>query len=91
MIDRDGALFAVRELRNIAPSGVSLVVAGTLADFSGTPQVAIRYQAPEVGVTVNGCVVWSREAEGDSRAAGPACVLGVKLLSPNLLLSFIDQ
>ena len=96
----DGAMFLcfgaerrpVREVLDISPAGVSVLLEGSAERFADTLRVSIEYRSRELAIGVSGTVAWCHQEENRSPAggSGPLCRLGIKLMSPQLLYSFMQ-
>jgi hypothetical protein len=80
----------VISVRDISPAGISLQVDRFIDKVSN---VRVKYQNEVVDMLVNGIVVWN--SPGGADAANPAarndqsCTVGINLLGPNLLYTFM--
>jgi hypothetical protein len=81
----------VRSIRDVSQSGMSLLLDRELGD---TVQVALEYRHRDIDVKVTGTIIWDRPANADESPAvtanGRAHVIGVNLVSPHLLLTFME-
>jgi len=86
MLDDDCA--DVISVRDISPKGISLQVDRFIDKVSG---VRVKYQNDMVDMMINGVVVWNSPAETapSRKEPGDSYMVGINLLSPNLLYSFI--
>lgn len=96
----DGAMFlcfgserrVVREVLDISPAGVSVLLDGDADSYAETVRVSIEYKSCELAIGVSGTIVWRHQEDKPAPAAGtgPMCRLGINLLSPQLLYSFMQ-
>ncbi len=95
----DGKLFLhardeclpVLSIRDASQTGISLLLDRDIGD---AVQVALEYRHRGIDVKVTGTVIWDRPANANESPAvtanGKAHVLGVSLVSPHLLLTFME-
>jgi hypothetical protein len=76
----------VLKLRDLSPAGARLVI-GSSVDVGSS--VAIEYKRQEVNLTINGFVIWCEAAPASGAPA--ACLAGISLLSPFLLLAVVGK
>jgi hypothetical protein len=95
----DGKLFLhvrdqclpVISIRDVSQTGMSLLLDRDVGD---AVNVTLEYRHRDIDVKVTGTIIWDRPANADESPAvtanGKAHVLGVSLVSPHLLLTFME-
>lgn len=79
-LEIDGQPVGVTSIVNISPTGIGLRITEPLREGS---KVEVVYTSDEIALRLPGNVAWTADAEG------PAMTIGVQLLSPSLLHTFI--
>lgn len=81
----------VLSIRDVSQNGISLLLD---RDVGNAVQVTLEYRHRDIDVKVTGTIIWDRPAQANESPAitanGKAHVLGVSLVSPYLLLTFME-
>ncbi len=76
----------VLKLRDLSSAGAKLVIGSGVEIGS---RVAVEYKRQEINLMVNGIVMWCEAAPADACPA--ACVAGISILSPFMLLAVVGK
>lgn len=80
-----GECLPVRSIRDISQTGISLLFD---YDVSKGDHVDVEYKDREKEVKVSGIVVWRDQP--DSKTSEAKHLLGISMINPNMLLSFMQ-